>query len=60
MKIEKVEDVRPALEEAFAMKDKLVFMDFITDRTENVFPMIEAGKSHHDMKLRTPVDKELT
>ena len=63
MQIEKPEDVRPALEEAFAMKDKLVFMDFITDRTENVFPMIEAGKSHHDMKLRvapgTPVNREL-
>ena len=52
MKIEKPEDVRSALEEAFAMKDKLVFMDFITDRTENVYPMIEAGKSHHEMKLR--------
>ena len=63
MQIEKPEDVRPALEEAFAMKDKLVFMDFMTDRTENVFPMIEAGKSHHDMKLRvapgTPINREL-
>ncbi len=63
MKIEKPSDVRPALEEAFAMKDKLVFMDFMTDRTENVYPMIEAGKSHHDMKLRvapgTPIDREL-
>ncbi len=63
MLIEKPEDVRPALEEAFAMKDKLVFMDFMTDRTENVFPMIEAGKSHHDMKLRvapgTPINREL-
>ncbi len=63
MRIEKPEDVRPALEEAFAMKDKLVFMDFMTDRTENVYPMIEAGKSHHDMKLRvapgTPTDREL-
>jgi len=63
MKIEKTEDVRPALEEAFAMKDRLVFMDFMTDRTENVYPMIEAGKAHHEMKLRiapgTPIDREL-
>ena len=63
MLIKKPEDVRPALEEAFAMKDKLVFMDFMTDRTENVFPMIEAGKSHHDMRLRvapgTPINREL-
>ncbi len=64
MKVEKPEDVRSALEEAFALKDRTVFLDFITDRTENVFPMIEAGKAHHDMKLRvapgTPIDRELS
>jgi len=64
MLIEKPEDVRGALEEAFALKDRTVFLDFITDRTENVYPMIEAGKGHHDMKLRvapgTPVDRELS
>jgi acetolactate synthase I/II/III large subunit len=64
MRIEKPEDVRGALEEAFALKDRTVFLDFITDRTENVYPMIEAGKGHHDMKLRmapgTPVDRELS
>ena len=63
MRVEKPQDVRPALEEAFAMKDKLVFMDIMTDRTENVYPMIEAGKAHHEMKLRvapgTPIDREL-
>ncbi len=63
MRIEKPEDVRPALEEAFALKDRTVFMDFMIDRTENVYPMIEAGKGHHDMKLRiapgTPTDREL-
>lgn len=64
MRIEKPEDVRGALEQAFALKDRTVFLDFITDRTENVYPMIEAGKGHHDMKLRvapgTPVDRELS
>lgn len=64
MRIENPEDVRGALEEAFALKDRTVFMDFMTDRTENVYPMIEAGKGHHDMKLRvapgTPVDRELS
>ena len=61
MQIEHPEQVRPALEEAFAMKDRLVFLDIITDRTENVYPMIEAGKGHHEMKLApgTPVDREL-
>ncbi|PPD05718.1 MAG: acetolactate synthase 3 large subunit [Methylobacter sp.] len=52
MRIDKPEQVRPALEEAFALKDRTVFLDVITDRTENVYPMIEAGKGHHDMKLR--------
>ncbi len=64
IRIEKPEDVRGALEQAFAMKDRTVFLDFITDRTENVYPMIEAGKAHNDMKLRmapgTPVDRELS
>lgn len=54
MLIEKPADVEGALREAFAMKDRLVFMDFITDRTENVYPMIEAGKGHNEMRLRPP------
>lgn len=51
MLIKKPADVRAALEEAFKLKDRTVFMDFITDSTENVYPMIEAGKAHHDMRL---------
>ena len=57
MLVEKPEDVRPALEQAFALKDRTVFLDIITDRTENVYPMIEAGKGHHDMKLRVAPGK---
>ncbi len=52
MQIEKPADVSGALAEAFAMKDKLVFMDFVTDQTENVYPMIAAGKGHHEMHLQ--------
>jgi len=52
MQIDKPGDVEPALREAFAMKDRLVFMDFITDQQENVYPMIEAGKAHNEMRLR--------
>ena len=63
IQIDKPEDVTPALEEAFAMKDRTVFLDIITDQTENVYPMIETGKGHHDMRLRvapgTPIDREL-
>ncbi|HEB57597.1 MAG TPA: acetolactate synthase 3 large subunit [Gammaproteobacteria bacterium] len=51
MRIEKPADVEGALKEAFAMKDRLVFMDFITDQTENVYPMIAAGKAHNQMHM---------
>ncbi|MCW8929113.1 MAG: acetolactate synthase 3 large subunit [Gammaproteobacteria bacterium] len=51
MKIDKTSDVEDALKEAFAMKDKLVFIDFITNREENVYPMIAAGKGQHEMQL---------
>ncbi len=51
MRIDKPSDVDTALKEAFAMKDRLVFMDFITDPAENVFPMMMAGKGQTDMLL---------
>jgi acetolactate synthase-1/2/3 large subunit len=51
MRIDKPADVEPALREAFAMKDRLVFMDFITDQTENVFPMVPGGKGISEMIL---------
>jgi acetolactate synthase-1/2/3 large subunit len=51
MTIEKPSDVEDALKQAFGMKDRLVFMDFITDPTENVFPMMMSGKGHHEMRL---------
>ena len=51
MRIDKPSDVEPALKEAFARKKDLVFMDFITDQTENVFPMVPAGKGLSEMTL---------
>ncbi|HVS27046.1 MAG TPA: acetolactate synthase 3 catalytic subunit [Burkholderiales bacterium] len=51
MKIEKPSDVEPALKEAFRRKDDLVFMDFITDQSENVYPMVAAGKGISEMIL---------
>jgi acetolactate synthase-1/2/3 large subunit len=51
MKIENPNDIEDALKEAFKLKDKLVFMDFITDQTENVFPMIPGGKGLSEMIL---------
>jgi acetolactate synthase-1/2/3 large subunit len=32
-------------------------MDFITDQTENVYPMIAAGKGHHEMHL-SPAERD--
>ncbi|MCL2524140.1 MAG: biosynthetic-type acetolactate synthase large subunit [Betaproteobacteria bacterium] len=52
MRIEKPEDVEPALRKAFTEhKDDLVFMDFIIDPTANVFPMVAAGKGLTEMIL---------
>jgi len=51
MKIEHPGDVEGALREAFALKDRLVFMDFITDQTENVFPMVPNGAGISEMIL---------
>jgi acetolactate synthase-1/2/3 large subunit len=52
MQITRPEDVEPALREAFTKhKDDLVFMDFITDQTANVFPMVAAGKGLSQMIL---------
>jgi acetolactate synthase-1/2/3 large subunit len=52
MRIEKPEDVEPALVKAFTEhKDQFVFMNFITDPRENVYPMIPAGKGLSEMIL---------
>ncbi len=51
MKIENTGDVESALKEGLAMKDKLVFMNFVTDQAENVYPMIPAGAGLNEMIL---------
>jgi acetolactate synthase-1/2/3 large subunit len=51
MLIERAQDVEPALREARKLKDRTVFMDFRTDPTENVFPMVKAGKGITEMLL---------
>jgi acetolactate synthase-1/2/3 large subunit len=61
MRVEKPADLEGAMSEAFAMKDRLVFMDIHVDPSENVYPMIEAGKGHHEMHLSPHLssDREL-
>ena len=51
MQIENPADIEPALKEALGRKNDLVFMDFVTDQTENVFPMIPGGKGLSEMIL---------
>ena len=51
MKIEKPGDVEGALRDAFKLKDRLVFLDVITDQSENVFPMVPGGKGLTEMIL---------
>ena len=53
MKIENSSDIEGALKEAFSpkLKERLVFLDFITDQTENVFPMVPNGKGLSEMIL---------
>jgi acetolactate synthase-1/2/3 large subunit len=49
--IEKPADVEPALREAIRLKDRTVFLDIRTDPTENVWPMVKAGKGISEMLL---------
>ncbi|XXK29329.1 biosynthetic-type acetolactate synthase large subunit [Arenicellales bacterium nBUS_45] len=65
IQIDKPGDVEAALRDAFARKDQLVFLDFITDQSENVYPMISAGAGHNEMVLKPsdsgakPLEREL-
>ncbi|MCU0774616.1 MAG: acetolactate synthase 3 catalytic subunit [Ideonella sp.] len=51
LKIERPSDVEPALREAIRLKDRTVFLDVRTDQTENVWPMVQAGKGITEMLL---------
>ncbi len=59
MRVEKPADVKGAIKEAFAMKDRLVFMDIVTDQSENVFPMIPGGAGHAEMVLHPSTKKPI-
>jgi acetolactate synthase-1/2/3 large subunit len=57
VRVENKADVEGALREALERRGEVTFLDFITDQTENVYPMIAAGKGHHEMHLSS--DREL-
>ena len=52
------DDLHDAMEEAFKLKDRTVFLDIITDQEANVYPMISAGKAHNEMDL-SPLQQEV-
>ncbi len=58
IKVERPEDVEPALREARRLKDRTVFLDIQTDQTENVFPMVQAGKGITEMLLSANLGSE--
>ena len=57
IQIDKPSDLEPKLKEAMKMKDRLVFVDVITDQEENVYPMIKSGQAHNEMHL-SPTSKD--
>ena len=60
IKIEKPSELKEKLAETMKLKDRLVFVDVITDQEENVYPMIKSGKAHNEMHLSpTNEDTEL-
>jgi acetolactate synthase-1/2/3 large subunit len=60
MRVERPGDLEGAMQEAFNMKDRFVFLDVVVDPTENVYPMIVAGKGQHEMHLPPSLsDREL-
>jgi len=51
IRVDKLEDLKPAMERAFAMTDRLVFMDIRVDNSEHVYPMQIKDGSMRDMWL---------
>ena len=51
IRVTKKPEVEGALRQALAMKDRLVFLDFVTDKKQNVFPLVGNGKGLDEMVL---------
>ena len=58
IKVENPDDLHDAMKQAFALKDRTVFLDIITDREANVYPMISSGKAHNEMDL-SPLQQKI-
>ena len=57
IQIDKPSELEEKLSKAMKMKNRLVFVDVITDQEENVYPMIKSGKAHNEMHL-SPTNEE--
>jgi acetolactate synthase-1/2/3 large subunit len=57
MRVTRPEEVRPAIEEALTVKDRPVVLDCVIPTEENVYPMIPAGMSVEDMRLRENLEE---
>ncbi len=53
------ENLEKDLKAALSHKNRLVFVDVITDQTENVYPMIVSGKGHHEMHLAPSANEDI-
>ena len=58
IRVDNPDDLHDAMKEAFALKDRTVFLDIITDREANVYPMISNGKAHNEMDI-SPLQQKL-
>jgi acetolactate synthase-1/2/3 large subunit len=58
IKVEDPNDLHDAMKQAFALKDRTVFLDIITDREANVYPMISSGKAHNEMDI-SPLQQKI-
>ena len=59
MVIDKPENLEKDLMAALSYKKRCVFVDVITDQTENVYPMIVNGKGHHEMHLAPSANEDI-
>jgi len=59
MVIDKPSNLEKDLSHALSLKNRCVFVDVITDETENVYPMIMSGKGHHEMHLAPSANEDI-
>jgi acetolactate synthase-1/2/3 large subunit len=51
LRVNKPSELRAALQQALALKDRTVLLDIAIDPTENVWPMVKAGNGIANMLL---------